>query len=476
MFETQKLTFPRFIVAGLKGGSGKTLVSLGLARTYRDLQLKIKPFKKGPDYIDAKWLSLASDHSASNLDPFLFPSSQVLSLFWTYSSDFDLALIEGNRGLFDGKDVDGSYSTAELARLLGAPIILVADCTKVTRTMAAIVLGCKMFEPDLNLAGIILNQTAGNRHRRILRQSIEKYTDIPVLGALPRLRKNPIPERHMGLISDQEYQDLDSIFNKLAQIVKEYVDTDKILKIARDAKVAEIPYDPVWPEKSSSDVVIGIVRDASLWFYYEENIKALEVHGAKIVELSILDQADWPEVHGLYLGGGFPETLAAQIKANVNKRRLVKHLADKGLPIYAECGGFMYLCQDLFYDGLTYPMTGVLPVQTKVHKKPQGHGYIRAEVILPNPFYPVGQKIVGHEFHYSDCPDIDSNLNFALRLQRGVGMCNGMDGLLYKNVLASYAHTHALGVPIWAKNFVSAARKFKQAMDSGLKECPEIVV
>ena len=476
VIKTQNLIFPRIIVAGLKGGSGKTLVSLGLARAYRNQKLKIKPFKKGPDYIDAKWLSLAAGQRASNLDPFIFPSSKVQSLFWSYSSDFDLALIEGNRGLFDGKDVDGSYSTAELARLLDAPIVLVTDCTKVTRTMAAIVMGCKMFEPDLNLAGIILNQTAGERHRRILRQSIEKYTDIPVLGALPRLRQNPIPERHMGLISDQEYHDLDTIFNKLAQIVKDYVDTDKILKIARGVKAGETTFDPVWPEKCSSDVVIGVVRDASLWFYYEENIRALEVHGARVVELSILDEADWPEIHGLYLGGGFPETMAGQLEANIKKRKSVKCLADKGLPIYAECGGFMYLCQDLFYDGLTYPMSGVLPVQTKVHKKPQGHGYVQAEVILPNPFYAVGKKIVGHEFHYSDCPDLDKNQDFALRLHRGVGMCSGMDGLLYKNVWASYAHIHALGAPGWADNFVSAAKKFKQAMDSGLKECPRIFV
>jgi len=473
----QKFSFPRVILAGLKGGSGKTLVSLGLARAYRDQELKIKPFKKGPDYIDAKWLSLAAGQAASNLDPFIFPSSKVQSLFWSYSSDFDLALIEGNRGLFDGKDVAGSYSTAELARLLDAPIILVADCTKVTRTMAAIVLGCKLFEPDLNLAGIILNQTAGDRHRKILCQSIEKYTDIPVLGALPRMRQNPIPERHMGLISDQEYQDLDTIFNKLAKIVKDYVDIDKILKIARNAKEVEISsFDPVWPEKSSSDVVIGVVRDASLWFYYEENIKALEVQGAKVVNLSILDDSDWPEIHALYLGGGFPETMAGQLEANARKRTLVKNLAEKGMPIYAECGGFMYLCQNLFYEGLTYPMTGVLPVQTKVHKKPQGHGYVKAEIILPNPFYKKGQKIVGHEFHYSDCQDINKDLDFALRLKRGVGMCDGMDGLLYKNVFASYAHIHALGSPDWAKNFVLAAEKFKQAMDSGLKECPRIVV
>ncbi|MBT8762338.1 hydrogenobyrinic acid a,c-diamide synthase (glutamine-hydrolyzing) [Desulfohalobiaceae bacterium Ax17] len=477
MVRNQKFSFPRVILAGLKGGSGKTLVSLGLTRAYRDQELKIKPFKKGPDYIDAKWLSLAAGQAASNLDPFIFPSSKVQSLFWSYSSDFDLALIEGNRGLFDGKDVAGSYSTAELARLLEAPIILVADCTKVTRTMAAIVMGCKLFEPDLNLAGIILNQTAGDRHRKILCQSIEKYTDIPVLGALPRMRQNPIPERHMGLISDQEYQDLDTILNRLAKIVKDYVDIDKILKIARDAKEVEISsFDPVWPETSSSDVVIGVVRDASLWFYYEENIKALEVQGAKVVSLSILDDSDWPEIHALYLGGGFPETMAGQLEANTRKRALVKNLAEKGMPIYAECGGFMYLCQNLFYDGLNYTMTGVLPVQTKVHKKPQGHGYVQAEIILPNPFYKKGQKIVGHEFHYSDCPNINKDLDFALHLNRGVGMCDGMDGLLHKNVLASYAHIHALGTPDWAKNFVLAAEKFKQAMDSGFKECPRIVV
>ncbi|MFW6236157.1 MAG: AAA family ATPase, partial [Desulfovibrionales bacterium] len=235
------MNIPRLILAALSGGSGKTIVSLGLCRHFRKDPLQVRPFKKGPDYIDAAWMGRAAGHPSSNLDPFLMPASQVRALFWEQARGGDLAIIEGNRGLFDGKDVAGTCSTAELAKLLQTPVILIIDCTKMTRTVAALVLGCSGFDPDLHLAGVIFNQTAGERHRTMLTRSVEAYTDVPVLGALPKLRHNPIPERHMGLVSDREYEAEESLTG-LGRTMNEWLDTDRILDIARSAgPVSEVP-------------------------------------------------------------------------------------------------------------------------------------------------------------------------------------------------------------------------------------------
>ena len=470
--------FPRITLAGLKGGSGKTIVSLALCRLFSQKGLNVKPFKKGPDYIDAKWLSLACGNSASNLDPFLFPTQKVKSLFWSFSREFDLALIEGNRGLFDGKDVQGSYSTAELSRILETPVILVIDCTKVTRTVAAIVLGCKLFEKDLNLAGVILNQTAGPRHRTITRQSIEKYTDIPVLGALPKFGDNPIPERHMGLISDQEHEGGENIFKGICEAVSRNVDLDAILDIARKAPAITESLPPVFLQQMQAgkdSPVIGVVRDKALWFYYQENLDALKDRGARLVDLSLLSGEEWPEIHGLYLGGGFPETMAASLDENVLLKEKLRKLTLNGLPIYAECGGFMYLAQSLEYEDRCYSMAGIFPLRTRLFKKPQGHGYVSAEVVGKNPFFPVGAKITGHEFHYSRCIPVPEDICFCYSLSRGVGINKGFDGLSFRNVLAGYMHIHAFGAGGWAANFVRAAGFYKDVLDSGSGPCPDIV-
>jgi cobyrinic acid a,c-diamide synthase len=473
-----RINFPRITIAGLKGGSGKTIVSLALCRLFSQKGLNVKPFKKGPDYIDAKWLSLATGNSASNLDPFLFPTPKVKSLFWSFASGHDLALIEGNRGLFDGKDVEGSYSTAELSRILKTPVILVIDCTKVTRTVAAIVLGCQLFEKDLDLAGVILNQTAGARHRSITRQSIEKYTDIPVLGALPKLRENPIPERHMGLISDQEHQGKEDIFTGICEVVSREVDLDAILDIARKASFIEESFPRVFSRQiqaGNDSPVIGLVRDKALWFYYQENLDALKSEGARLVDLSLISREDWPEIHGLYLGGGFPETMAESLDENILLKEKLRNLAVDGLPIYAECGGFMYLAQSLEYEDRCYSMAGIFPLRTRLFKKPQGHGYVSAEVVRKNPFFSVGAKISGHEFHYSRCIPVPEDISFCFSLSRGVGISKGFDGLGFRNVLAGYTHIHAFGAGEWARNFVRAAKIYRDVRASGSEPCPDIV-
>ncbi len=463
------LHIPRLVLAGLSGGAGKTIVSLGLVRALVQSGLDVAPFKKGPDYIDAAWLGLSARRPASNLDPYLLDEDVLIALFAEKSRGADLSFTEGNRGLFDGKDAKGGFSTSRLARQLDAPVILTLDATKMTRTAAAIVHGCAAFEPGLKLAGVVCNRTAGERHRRVLRQSIEEYTDVPVLGLLPKLSDNPIPERHMGLISNREYAGQEAILDGLAQVMRDCCDLDKILQAARTAPDMAVAERSLWPTPQISGVQaprIGYVLDAALWFYYQENLDALRRAGAELVPVSLLTREPWPRLDGLYLGGGFPETQAAALADNAATRERVRAASAAGMPIYAECGGFMYLCEELHVDDAIYPLAGVFPLATTLCARPQGLGYARATVVADNPFHPLGTTLLGHEFHYSRCLARSSYTGhgdkpaFVLEMQRGSGMLEGRDGILIGNTFAAYTHIHALGAPHWAPNFVRAARQY----------------
>lgn len=458
--------FPRLTISGLSGGSGKTIVSLGLARAVAKRGLVVSPFKKGPDYIDAAWLALAAEKPPCNLDPHFLAPETLRGLFASRATTEGISLIEGNRGLFDGKDVSGSASTAELARILACPVVLVMDATKMTRTAAAVVAGCRQFEQGLNLAGVVLNRTASDRHRKILRESIESYTDVPVLGMLPKLT-DPIPERHMGLASthaEDGAPEVQAVLDELAELAEAHLNVPALLEIARSAPALPEPVATrLWPEPEPGfPIRIGYVRDAALWFYYEENLEALRAAGAELVQLSLLSQSVWPEIHGLYLGGGFPETMGEALARNTLIRQRVRSLAEMGLPIYAECGGFMYLCRAVRHNGAEYPMSGVFPMVTELFAKPQGLGYAEASVICEQPFHPKETALVGHEFHYSKAiPDDGAELTFCLKLSRGNGMLAGFDGVRHKNTFAAYLHTHALNTAHWATRFVTAARAFK---------------
>jgi cobyrinic acid a,c-diamide synthase len=457
-------SLPRVILAGLSGGAGKTIVSLALARALSRRRVRVAPFKKGPDYIDARWLGLAAGRQCSNLDPFFHRDDVIRSVFWHRSLGMDLSLVEGNRGLFDGMNEFGVCSTSELARKLDAPVILALDCTKMTRTVAAILQGCAGFEPGLNLAGVVLNRTAGERHRAVLRRSVEEHTDIPVLGTLPKITENPIPERHMGLMSDQEYGSGDGgeqvALDRLADMAEEWLDLDAVMDIAGSVPWAGSAPGPLFPGlKVSRKARIGYVHDAALWFYYPENLDALEHAGAELVRLSILSDESWPEIDGLYLGGGFPEVFAQRIAANRPLLDGIRDMAASGMPIFAECGGFMLLCESLEVHGQRHAMAGVFSAETSLCARPQGLGYTESVVEVPSVFFRQGERVLGHEFHYSLClAEQGRELPFSMRMIRGAGAGMGRDGLLYENTFAGYTHIHALAFPDWAGRFVAAAQ------------------
>ena len=506
--QPDEMEFSRIIIAALRGGSGKTILSVGLIAAFSDLGKSIAPFKKGPDYIDAGWLALAAGRPCYNLDSFLLSPNENFQSFLSHSMDCDISIIEGNRGLYDGIDLEGSTSTAELAKLLKCPVILCVDCTKITRTMAAVVSGCAMFDPEVDIKGIVLNRVANPRHEKKLRDSIEHYCGILVLGAIPKLGEQYFPERHLGLVPSPEHDWARNSIDAMSEIAGQYIDLEAVATIAGSApelkaedgeqRAEERGQRTKWvirkaqvgkqereirdrhPEagnsrKESGHCItgitvdyqaprIGVIRDSAFQFYYPENIDALVACGAKIKFISPLLDHQLPELDALYIGGGFPETHAEQLAANQSFSRQLRAFVEDGFPIYAECGGLMYLGEALILEGKRYPMTGILPVVFDFYKRPQGHGYTIVTVERENPYYDIGFEIKGHEFHYSRVSKwsgADSDLVF--RMKRGVGIENHKDGILYRNVLATYTHIHALGTPEWAEALVRNAVEYKNS-------------
>jgi cobyrinic acid a,c-diamide synthase len=451
-----KFSLPRVVIAGLAGDVGKSLVTLGVARALSQRGWRVAPFKKGPDFIDAAWMGAAARSAGRNLDTYLMPATAIRSALQRAAQSAELALVEGNRGLFDGVDARGTHSTAQLAHVIGAPVLLVVSATKVTRTVVAQVLGCHALEPRLKLAGVVLNRVATARHERIIRESLRNETDIPVLGAIPRLDADPLPSRHLGLVCASEHPRREAVLDGLAASVAKYVDVDAVLAIA--ARAPAMPGAPVAaPRHTGPAVRVGVLQDAAFSFYYPENLEALEAAGAELVPVSPSSDGALPTLDALYAGGGFPEEYAPALSANTALRSALAAAIADGLPVWAECGGLMYLSRAIVRDGKEHPMVGALPIVVEHTTRPQGHGYVDATVDTPNPFLPVGTRVAGHEFHYSRlvaAPGAET----MLAVRRGVGLGGGRDGLRVGNVMAAYTHVHALGTPEWAPGLVQAAR------------------
>jgi cobyrinic acid a,c-diamide synthase len=447
------------MIAGLKGGSGKTTLSLGLLRLWSN----VIPYKKGPDYIDAGWLSLAAGNSCYNLDTYLMNDQDVITSFISHSEGFDVSLIEGNRGIFDGMDRDGTYSTASLAKLLNCPVILVVDCIKTTSTIGVIVKGINDFDKDLNIAGVVLNQIATKRQETVIRDAVEYHSGVKVLGVLKKGRDVLLPERHMGLLSSVEHIDPQHGIDAIANIVKETVDVSAIRDIAQNAP--QIISNKLKTKVNTIDkqLRIGALRDKAFQFYYPDNLDALRDRGAEIIEIDAINDIEMPDIDALYIGGGFPETNAIDIASNYKFIDSLRSSIESGLPVYAECGGLMFLGRSIIFNSNTYKMTGIFPLDFEVSHSPKAHGYTEVEVIdADNPFYPRGAILKGHEFHYSYVINSDTdNIRFAFKMKRGKGIMNGVDGAIYKNVLATYTHVHVLGTPLWADGFIRAGLNHK---------------
>lgn len=442
-------------------------MSLGLLASWRSQGTGLSVFKKGPDYIDAAWLSRASGKACYNLDTYLMGTEAVRQSFEMRTQQADLAFVEGNRGLFDGVDVHGEHSSAELAKLLGLSVYLVIDCTKSTRTLAALLKGCQVLDPEGLIQGVILNQVGTQRHESVIRSSIETYCGIPVLGAIPRLKELNLHERHLGLLPPEEHGAVEDVIGMLQDVVEKYIDLHALRHTAEE-HAASLPVPPENQEKenkedfmrgpSFSGIRIGVVQDSSFHFYYPENIEALCDRGAEIVEVRASRDASLPALDALYIGGGFPETHAKALAENQSFLRSVQKQVEQGLPVYAECGGAVYLGKGLEVEDRFYPFSGIFPVVYRLYKKPQGHGYTLLEVEQDNPLFPKGICLKGHEFHYAGISRWEAgDVRFACKVKRGFGFDGHREGLWYKNVYASFSHLHALGETHWAENFLNRA-------------------
>ena len=420
---------------------------------------RVRAFKKGPDYIDPAWLGWACGRPARNLDTFLMGFDGAVDSFARHADPTGFNLIEGNRGLHDGVDARGTHSTAALARAIEAPVILVVNAAKVTRTAAASVLGCRMMDPEVRIAGVVLNRIAGERHAAVAREAIEEVCGIPVLGALPRTEANLLPERHLGLVAPQECAGIAQVEREIVEFAEGRLDVAAILKIAADVP-APAPPPGIAGARSGERLRIGYLNDAAFSFYYPENLEALEAAGAELVRISSLLPNALPRgLRALYIGGGFPETHGAILAANTELLGSIRDAAAAGMPIWAECGGLMALARAIRWRGDRWAMAGVLPFEVEVLARPQGHGYTTLRVDRPNPFLPVGAELRGHEFHYSRIAE-GERPETACAVLRGAGCYDCRDGVIKGSVWAGYTHLHATGTPEWAPALVRAAQNY----------------
>ncbi|MDI6817320.1 MAG: hydrogenobyrinic acid a,c-diamide synthase (glutamine-hydrolyzing) [Actinomycetota bacterium] len=451
------LNLPRVTISAPHRSSGKTTLSIGLCKALTDAGHKVQPFKKGPDFIDPMWLSAATDRTCRNLDLFMMGEYNIRESLQRAGADADISIVEGNMGLYDGMEVDGKGSTADVARIIKSPIILIIDASNMTRSIAPLLQGFLNFEPDVMVSGVVLNKVAGARHESKLRTAISTYTDIEVIGAIPRSPEIGIIQRHLGLKPAKEDAQAMSTIESIGAMVEEYVDLDKVIAIARAASElqwVELPQIPV----ASTQVRIGIAQDKAFTFYYPENLEALAEAGAELIPFSPLHDESLPEVDALYIGGGFPEVFMEELEKNTALRTTIREVIERGMPVYAECGGLMYLSRKMSWDGISREMVGALPCDILMHEKPRGHGYMIMEAIGAGGWFEPGAKMRAHEFHYSEVVDL-RNAEFGYNLTRGKGLDGKHDGIIYKNVFASYAHLHSSGSSAWARGFVEHVKR-----------------
>jgi cobyrinic acid a,c-diamide synthase len=465
------LAAPRLLVSAAHKSSGKTTVALGLCAALRARGLAVQPFKKGPDYIDPLWLGAASGLPCRTLDLHLCPAGEVRDTFLRHAAGADVCVVEGNKGLHDGMALDGRDSSAAVAVLLGLPVILAIDARGMTRGIAPLLLGLAAFDRSVRIAGTILNRVGGARHESKLRAAIERYTDVPVLGALHADAALAIDEAHLGLVPGNEAADAQGTIARIAAAVADAVDLDTLLCIARsaprfDAAVRSRPDAPARRLPSGPALRIGIARDRAFGFYYPDDLDALERAGAVLVPFDALRDRSLPAVDALFIGGGFPERWARELAANAPLRGDIRAALDAGLPAYAECGGLMYLARSLTWRGERFPMVGAIPADAVMHERPVGRGYVELgeTSAMPWPARAAGAPpLRAHEFHHSSLENVAPELVYAYDVTRGHGVDGRRDGLVVGNLVASYAHLRGTAGSDWPERFVAFARTCQEA-------------
>lgn len=453
----------RFLISATHKSSGKTTLSIGLCAALQNQGNIVQPFKKGPDYIDPMWLGQAAGRPCYNLDFYTMGNNEIIDLVANKSAGADICLIEGNKGLFDGLDIDGSNSNAALAALTSTPVILVLDTRGMTRGVAPLILGYQSFDPDIEIKGVIFNNVGGSRHESKLRSILEHYTDVPVIGAVHKDIELDIDERHLGLMPCNEAEQVSRKIDSLRNAVESQVDLTQLLNLTKDTPelTAGTPVTDIAPIVEP-DIRVGIIQDEAFGFYYPSDLEAFAEHGVTLVPVDSLNDAQLPEIDGLFIGGGFPEERMEQLSSNHALRASIAAAINQGLPTYAECGGLMYLCRNLVWNDKRTEMVGIIPADAVMYEKPQGRGYVRLQE-RDNHLWPkMGDEpseVTAHEFHYSRLENISDSLEFAYNMNRGMGIDGKHDGIMYRNMLANYTHLRDTERYHWIKRFVAFIRQ-----------------
>lgn len=452
----------RIFISAARKSSGKTSITIGLCAALHARGLAVQPYKKGPDYIDPHWLTKAAGRNCYNLDFYTMEHDEIEAMFNEHSANADISIIEGNKGLYDGLDLEGSNSNAALAKLLDTPVVLVLDARGMTRGIAPLILGYQAFDKDIDIRGVILNNLGGYRHEEKLRRVIEHYTDVEVIGAVHHNPDLDIEERHLGLVPSHED---DSCVNKIMALrnaIQDQVDLEALQKIADKHAPEQAAAAADESVSRPTDVNIGIVENAAFGFYYPDDLEAFEKAGASLVRIDNMTDAALPRLDGLFIGGGFPETHMSALESNEIFRQQLAQSIEDGLPVYAECGGLMYLSRSIEWRGKKHSMVGAIPADTVMEMKPQGRGYVQlretGDSIWPQS---IGHPIAAHEFHYSRFINVPKNARFAFQVLRGSGIDGEHDGYIHKNMLACYTHQRNTRNNNWVERFVDFVRQNK---------------
>ena len=453
--------------------SGKTTLSIGVCAALKSRGLEVQPFKKGPDYIDPIWLGMAAGKACYNLDFYVAGRQETIDDYCHRGSGADIRVIEGNKGLYDGLDLDGSNSNAALAKAIRSPVVLVIDVRGTMRGIAPLLIGYQVFDEGVDIAGVIANMSGGARHESKLRAAVETYTDIPFLGALGRDPELELDERHLGLIPGYEDPDSRRKIEVIERAVTNNIDLERMLEIAGRAGAVEAASLPLEPKSEFGGLRIGIARDRAFGFYYPGDVEAFEQAGASLVPIDTLRDRELPALDGLFIGGGFPERHAAALAANHGLRAAIRCAIEAGLPTYAECGGLMYLSRGISWNGERHEMVGALPAECIMHARPRGRGYVKlAEIDGRHPWPGAaapGTIVNAHEFHYSSLEGLPEDSRFAYELHRGSGIRDRRDGLVRANLLAAYSHQRNTAGNPWVRRFLTFVSRAQRARSRNLR-------
>ena len=454
----------RLLISAAHKSSGKTTLATGLCAALAARGLRVQAFKKGPDYIDPLWLGSAAGRPCINLDFHTQDHDEILDMAARYEQQADVSLVEGNKGLYDGVDLEGANSNAALARLLNIPVVLVVDCRGMTRGVAPLLLGYQAFDREIRIAGVIFNRVGGARHESKLRAVTERYTDVPVLGAVHENAGLQIIERHLGLVPSNEHESAEAQIRLLGETIAAQVDMERLIAVGADSSLprpappaAAVASEPAHP------VRIAVARDAAFGFYYHTDLEALEAAGARLLFFDTLSDTQLPEADALFIGGGFPETHLQALEANGSLRDAIRQAIEGGMPAYAECGGLMYLSRSIGWKDRRHSMVGVIPGDVTMHERPQGRGYVRLKDNGRGPWPLAAQgnlhaDFPAHEFHYSALEPMAADTVYAYDVLRGHGVDGRHDGIVIHRLLASYSHLRHTRSNPWASRFVAFIR------------------